>query len=123
VQNWTSFVAEARDRHVVAGFTTSVMRWRQKGIRRLLHALQPSGRFTFRRDFDAEHARYLVLVAFEREADADALAEVVGATPVADPSGFASERGFAIDEATSRKVRAALKRLGATARLLPTEQA
>jgi hypothetical protein len=123
VQNWTEFVAEARDQHVVVGFTTSVTRWRQKGIRRLVHALQPSGRFTFRRDFDAEHARYLVLVAFEHGADAKALAEAIGAEPIAQHPGFASQHDFALDGETTRKVRALLKRLGSTKRLLPTEHA
>jgi hypothetical protein len=123
VENWAEFVAEARDRHVVVGFTTSVTRWRQKGIRRLVHALQPSGRFTFKRDFDAQDARYLILVAFEREADAKALADAVGAEPVADHAGFASQHGFSLDGATTTKVRALLKRLGATKRLLPAVHA
>jgi hypothetical protein len=123
VENWAEFVAEARDRHMVVGFTTSVTRWRQKGMRRLVHALQPSGHFTFKRDFDAQHARYLVLVAFEREADAKALAEAIGAEPVTEHPGFASQHAFALDGETTRKVRALLKQLGSTKRLLPTEHA
>jgi hypothetical protein len=119
VQNWAEFVADNRDRHLVVGSTTSVMRWREKGIRRLVHALQPSGRFAFKRDLDDRNARYLVLVAFEHEGDAQALANAVGAEPVViDHAGFASQHGFALD-GVAKKVRATLKRLGATRRLLP----
>jgi hypothetical protein len=113
------FISEGRDRHLVVGSTTSVTRWRQKGIRRLVHALQPSGRFFFKRDFDDQSAHYLVLVMFELEADAEALAQAVGAEPVADHPGFASQRAFAFDGAVAGKIRAALKKLGSTKRLLP----
>ena len=123
MQNWDELAEDASDRHVVVGSTTSVTRWRQKGMRRLIHALQPSGRVAFKRDFDAQRARYLVVVAFESAADAEALAQAVGAEPVAEYAGFASQRGFALDGTTTRRVRASLKRLAATKRLLPTDQA
>ena len=116
VQDWVEFVEGNQQRHLVAGSTDSVARWREKGLRHLVHALAPSGQFAFKRDLDGARALYLVLVAFEHEGDAEALAHVVGANPVADYSGFASLRAFTIE---AKKVRAALKRLRFGGRLLP----
>jgi hypothetical protein len=119
VKDWTEFVDGNQQRHLVFGSTTSVMHWRQKGIRRLLDALHPAGRFAFKRDLDDARDRYLLLVAFEQEEDARAFAHTLDAEPAADYAGFASQRCFAFDGGAIKKIRAALKRLGATKRLLP----
>jgi hypothetical protein len=119
VKDWAEFVAGKQPRHLVFGSTTSVLYWRQKGIRRLLDALNPAGRFAFKRDLDDARGRYVLLVAFEQEEDAKAFAHTLGAEPAADYAGFASERCFAFDGGAIKKIRAALKRLGATKRLLP----
>src|SRR5262245_31162798 len=44
--------------------------------------------------YDPKHERYLVLIAFENEIDAQKLAQVLGAKRVSDYSGFASQRAF-----------------------------
>src|SRR5262249_44396741 len=120
VQDWTAFVEGKQDRYLVFGTTTSVMRWREKGILRLVHALHPAGQYARRRALDDARGLYLILVAFEQQDDAHALADTVGAAPTADHyPGFASQRGFTLDAAFAKRLRAALRRLGATKQLLP----
>ena len=118
-KDWAEFVGGKQQRHLVFGSTTSVMHWRQKGIRRLLDALHPAGRFAFKRDLDDARGRYVLLVAFEQEDDAKAFAHTLDAESTADYAGFASQRCFTFDGGAIMKIRAALKRLGATKRLLP----
>jgi hypothetical protein len=119
VQGWADFVEGGQQRHLVFGATTSIARWRQKGILRLVDAHHPGGQFAFKRDLDDARGRYVILVAFEQEGDAQALAQSVGAEPMDDYAGFASQRGFTLDVAAGKKIREAVKRLGASKRLLP----
>ena len=74
----------------MVGWTRSVWRWRNETFQQLITAQRPSGKFTFKRDFDQERAQYLVLTGFEQEADAIKLAQSLGAESDDRYVGYAS---------------------------------
>jgi len=119
---WTSFLERHPHPHLVVGWTRSVVRWRDDAFLQLIAAQQPVGRYLFKRDFDEGRSRYLVLVAFEKETDANKLADFLEAETIAYYSGYASQRGFALRADLMKKVRAALKRSNA-GRRVPTKVA
>ena len=73
---WAKFLERHPHPHLVVGGTQSVVRWRDNEFLQLIETQRPSGRFAFKRDFDQERARYLVLVAFENEAERNRALEV-----------------------------------------------
>ena len=107
---WAKFLERHPHPHLVVGGTQSVVRWRDNALLQLIETQGPSGRFAFKRDFDQERARYLVLVAFENEADAIELSEILGAEKADEDSRYASKREFDFDSVFTRKLTAVLKR-------------
>ena len=85
-------------------------RWRDDGFFDLIDSRPCAGRFSVKRDFDEKRGQYLLLAAFERESDASALADSIGAETVARYSGYASQRGFKYSAKFDKALTAAKKR-------------
>jgi hypothetical protein len=79
------------------------VRWRSDGIQQLIAALQPTGQYSLKRDLDRDQGRYLVLVAFENEQDANTFARSLGAETIANYPTYASQRGFSFGAGRVRK--------------------
>lgn len=109
MQTWVKFIEEHPRPHLVIGWTRSVSRWRNDAFLQLNTAQQPSGKFSFKRDFDQDRAQYLVLIGFEEEADATRLGQSLGAEIVDRCVGYASQRAFEFGPDLVKKLSAALK--------------
>jgi hypothetical protein len=109
MQTWVKFLEEHPHPHLMIGWTGSIARWRNASFLQLITAQQPSGKFSIKRDFDQDRAQYLVLIGFEKEADATTLGQSLGAESAERYAGYASQRVFEVDPALPKKTNAALK--------------
>ncbi len=68
-------------------------RWRDASLFDLIGS-RLAGRCAVKRDFDDKRGQFLLLAAFEREADARELAQSIGAVPATRYEGYASQHGL-----------------------------
>ena len=109
--SWSAFVERRSRAHLIAAALVDEPGLSLHGdaralvglLRRALRKLPAQG------DYAATIARGTqgveIVCAFERLADADRLADQVGAAPYADNAGWASARGFALDAAALQRLR------------------
>src|SRR5262245_57689669 len=108
MQAWAEFLEMHPWPHLLVGWTRGGLRWRNDTLLQWVAAQRLSGEYSFKRDYDTKGERYVILVAFEKKADAQELARTFGADEVTRYPGFASQRAFRIRSDLLEKLSVAL---------------
>jgi hypothetical protein len=94
MQRWANFIAKHPAAHVLLGRTRNVTQWRNADMGQLVAAQRLSGKFSVRRDLDAEQGYLLIIVGFENASDASGLARSLGAKRVDAYGGYGTVHEF-----------------------------
>lgn len=112
--NWNTFLDEHRSVHIVVADVDAAEVPRLiedcSLLQELVDKLEPGGAFAVTVGRSGETCE--ICCGFSRRADADRLAEAVRAKSVSRWLGWASQRVFALDEATRLAIAAALANQG-----------
>jgi hypothetical protein len=110
MQEWAEFLEMHPRPHLVVGWTRGGRLWRHNNLLQWIAAQRLFGEYSCKRDYEPKRGRYVILLVFEKKADAQKLAVALKAKEVSNYPGFASQREFRVGSDLLEKLSAALNR-------------